>query len=106
MSHGVRESGLSVHHRCRCNLSASSLSAAMLILLPLPPAKTVFGIGNRSSKATWETAARARTALRGSRPGLLLPAVIADGRSAALLCGAAVAQGKHALKTKYPGRMR
>jgi hypothetical protein len=49
----VRESGLSVHHRCWRNLSASSIDAAMLIRLTLPPAKTEFRIGNRSSKTTW-----------------------------------------------------
>jgi hypothetical protein len=31
----VRESGLSVHHRCWCNLSTSSIDAAMLIRLTL-----------------------------------------------------------------------
>ena len=49
----MRESGLSVHHRCGCNLSASSIDAAMLIRLTLPPAKTKLKIGNRSSETTW-----------------------------------------------------
>jgi hypothetical protein len=49
----VRELGLSVHHRCGCNLSASSSDAAMLIRLTLPAAKTELRIGNRSSETTW-----------------------------------------------------
>jgi hypothetical protein len=49
----VRKSGLSVHHRCGCNLSASSIDAAMLIRLTLPPAKIELEIGNRSSETTW-----------------------------------------------------
>src|SRR4030081_466714 len=48
----VRELGLSVHHRCGCNLSASSIDAAMLIRLTLPPATTELRIGNRSSETT------------------------------------------------------
>jgi hypothetical protein len=48
-----RESGLSAYHRCGCNLSASSIDAAMLIRLAFPPAKTELIIGNHDSETTW-----------------------------------------------------